>query len=922
MKIKFNELGRSMLETLCVLAVIGVLSVSGISGYQYAMTKYQTNDIINSVNMRSSDIWHRYQQIPLPNEETNAFPEWETKTSTGFPIMITSHPDVAFRIIVDEVPERICKDVLNMHLNDYVKGLKFVQVNDVKYINSNNICLSDRLNKIVFTSFLNVDGGYNPNTNGMNNAEPCVEDADCHSKCAEKICNSKTMICDDQCPEWNKPVRLEETCECVECVKNSDCKFKGDGYICNELEYKCSKLEKQCKSNQFRTQNGACIDCDNGSNFIVLKDGEPYPFTSDTVDGYTMCQQCANSGTERQYGVLLDDETKAYCSFMCTAGYSYQSLKDGCVSCADETPKFIAKDDVSKEQCTSCPNHAWYSEYWFDYYNKAVLCQKKVVCGEDEFVTTVRASHYTCAKCSSSRNSNVGVGHHTAGYSDSKFYQYRIDKCNNCPERDSDGNYSARWFVGNGNSGSCAPKCEQPITGSEADTICKTNPSSEKCKRKWQNASGACFDCDAETTSNNIKYGTSGAQATDAELARLCLACGREVQGNYCILPKTKDICGVGKILGKDGNCYPCNNETHVEIESDALSGCLSNCKKSSATATDYVLNGTVDTRRVYTMNDLNYCALKCSDNQINQSDGKCVSCGNQNSLNAITPAVVGDCNLCQYREIYGNVCAVKTCPTSYYKNHSGTCKSCSEQNPEQATWTNELILGDINSCNTCGNRVAIKRYNTDTGFWCTYINPGQIGLCNSKGNQALPVTMNETLVEAAQPYINSQHDGEKFRDHYGYCRNCTDSADYIADEEQCLSCKNRRWSNNTCMKGLCEEKLQFLSGSSCLSCSNVNKPIDPSKDNLCSSCENRRQLEIGTPDTTWSGLCVEECTGTQWQDIDGNCLFCSEGGDRAIGTDTESRRLCNDVCKDYRREEAIYSADGKTVIGYKCVEK
>lgn len=40
---KFNELGRSMVEMLGVLAIIGVLSVGAISGYSAAMTKYKLN---------------------------------------------------------------------------------------------------------------------------------------------------------------------------------------------------------------------------------------------------------------------------------------------------------------------------------------------------------------------------------------------------------------------------------------------------------------------------------------------------------------------------------------------------------------------------------------------------------------------------------------------------------------------------------------------------------------------------------------------------------------------------------------------------------------------------------------------------------------------------------------------------------------
>ena len=40
---KNNDCGRSMIEMIGVLAIIGVLSVGGIAGYSRAMTKYRTN---------------------------------------------------------------------------------------------------------------------------------------------------------------------------------------------------------------------------------------------------------------------------------------------------------------------------------------------------------------------------------------------------------------------------------------------------------------------------------------------------------------------------------------------------------------------------------------------------------------------------------------------------------------------------------------------------------------------------------------------------------------------------------------------------------------------------------------------------------------------------------------------------------------
>ena len=46
-----NENGRTMIEMLGVQAIIGVLSVGGISGYTVAMRKYKANEIIQTASM-------------------------------------------------------------------------------------------------------------------------------------------------------------------------------------------------------------------------------------------------------------------------------------------------------------------------------------------------------------------------------------------------------------------------------------------------------------------------------------------------------------------------------------------------------------------------------------------------------------------------------------------------------------------------------------------------------------------------------------------------------------------------------------------------------------------------------------------------------------------------------------------------------
>ena len=51
-----NENGRSMIEMLGVLAIIGVISIGAIGGYTYGMNRYRANEILDGANKRAYTI--------------------------------------------------------------------------------------------------------------------------------------------------------------------------------------------------------------------------------------------------------------------------------------------------------------------------------------------------------------------------------------------------------------------------------------------------------------------------------------------------------------------------------------------------------------------------------------------------------------------------------------------------------------------------------------------------------------------------------------------------------------------------------------------------------------------------------------------------------------------------------------------------
>ena len=73
----FNENGRSMVEMLGVLAIIGVLSVGGIAGYSKAMNKYKINKTTDQVSMLVANIRTLFSSqgnyVGLTNQQAKKF---------------------------------------------------------------------------------------------------------------------------------------------------------------------------------------------------------------------------------------------------------------------------------------------------------------------------------------------------------------------------------------------------------------------------------------------------------------------------------------------------------------------------------------------------------------------------------------------------------------------------------------------------------------------------------------------------------------------------------------------------------------------------------------------------------------------------------------------------------------------------------
>ena len=142
MKYNKHESGRSMVEILGTLTIIGVLSIGGIAGYSYAMDKYRANTIINDIMLRAIDVNTQFDSTGDAN-----LSEWPTITAGKYTIGLEAD---TIGIQVSDLPKHLCEMVFEGLINNAT-----VKIGTTEYDSPTDDICGD-INTMVFY----VDDGY------------------------------------------------------------------------------------------------------------------------------------------------------------------------------------------------------------------------------------------------------------------------------------------------------------------------------------------------------------------------------------------------------------------------------------------------------------------------------------------------------------------------------------------------------------------------------------------------------------------------------------------------------------------------------------------------------------------------------------------------------------------------------------------
>ena len=220
-----GESGRSMVEMLGTLAIIGVLSVGGIAGYTYAMDKHYANELLMGASERAVLVTAQIVAGKTPN--LNEFAHYPNVGGT-FGQAAELEDGSGFIIPVSGVKESICKNLIQATEGTDITIAKDdgETLTDI----TEEECDDENDNDLLFVFETGIGGA-------EEETDPACADVECedglmcfHGECK---CPNGVFMCGDQCcAEGTYCAKGTNTSTyiCAEptgdgdCTKNSDCK--------------------------------------------------------------------------------------------------------------------------------------------------------------------------------------------------------------------------------------------------------------------------------------------------------------------------------------------------------------------------------------------------------------------------------------------------------------------------------------------------------------------------------------------------------------------------------------------------------------------------------------------------------------------------------------------------------------------------
>ena len=527
-----TQQGRSMVEMLGVLAIIGVLSIGGIAGYRMAMNRYQANQIAHEINLMRTDAKMKVARgVELLLGEPYDGEEGHLKFNESYGVEVDSSVIISdgeegreegYSFTLSNIPGGVCKPLAT--LLDGMDDTAALEINGKDYETAETPC--DNEENEVLVAFSTKDLG------GVSGEKECDEET-CDGECTS---DGRCVQCNESGKKhWNDEIQA-----CAACSDNSHCTNSNLPACIEGVCSKCTE-ESQCDTAQnkhCKISTGQCITCGK------------YYYEAAWNETAQKCDYCKNVDPEKP------NWTGSECVAECPEGMFLNSSQNRCVECLKNED--CQKDDRQHYWCdtSSSANYGTCKQCpeWDETHGcKIGECESNDDCGPGEYCYL-----YYGYSCTSEFDKSKGFG---AGYNNYK---------SECRKAESDinkkGDTNSKYIMSTNSS----------MTWWSAERFCEAlgnkhmvTISELQCKHKIQYSGGDCTQgyCHASDTEQGCKiqnkragesyYGDVSEVIKELRKAEN----GTETKGNHSYwlydASSSSTSCDVHRVLLDNGYVHP-----------------------------------------------------------------------------------------------------------------------------------------------------------------------------------------------------------------------------------------------------------------------------------------------------------------------------------------------------------------------------
>ena len=207
-----------MVEMLGTLAIMGVLSVTGIWAYTKAIDSHKANRILNDLNAR---IHACSAQIVMMNKDECQLSSFPDKMDDAYATSVQKIDSDFFKVIISDIPQKICQQIINkgIPLASHINLTNCDETNQFELVFHKNLDSSIFRKKCTSDVDCDVCGS-------------CDSDGYCLGECSLPSPDSEENCGENECIVYDEESKTcRDACERVEYLESTGSQYIDSGMI-------------------------------------------------------------------------------------------------------------------------------------------------------------------------------------------------------------------------------------------------------------------------------------------------------------------------------------------------------------------------------------------------------------------------------------------------------------------------------------------------------------------------------------------------------------------------------------------------------------------------------------------------------------------------------------------------------------------